>query len=77
MIGKLITYGRNREIAMDRMYRALGEFIISGIKTTIPFSKAIMQDPVFRNGKATTKFIEEFVERANMDTLLQSNHNIE
>ena len=77
MIGKLITYGRNREIAMDRMYRALGEFIISGIKTTIPFSKAIMQDPVFRNGKATTKFIEDFVERANMDTLLQSNHNIE
>ena len=77
MIGKLITYGRNREIAMDRMYRALGEFIISGIKTTIPFSKAIMQDPVFRNGKATTKFIEEFVDRANMDTLLQSNHNIE
>ena len=77
MIGKLITYGRNREIAMDRMYRALGEFIISGIKTTIPFSKAIMQDPVFRNGKATTKFIEEFVERSNMDTLLQSNHNIE
>lgn len=77
MIGKLITYGRNREIAMDRMYRALGEFIISGIKTTIPFSKAIMQDPVFRNGKATTKFIEDFVERSNMDTLLQSNHNLE
>jgi acetyl-CoA carboxylase biotin carboxylase subunit len=77
MIGKLITYGRNREIAMDRMYRALGEFIISGIKTTIPFSKAIMQDPVFRSGKATTKFVEEFVERSNLDTIIQSNHNIE
>jgi len=77
MIGKLITYGRSREIAMDRMYRALGEFIISGIKTTIPFSKAIMQDPVFRSGKATTKFVEEFVERSNMDTLIQSNHNLE
>ena len=77
MIGKLITYGRSREIAMDRMYRALGEFIISGIKTTIPFSKAIMQDPVFRSGKATTKFVEEFVKRSNMDTLIQSNHNLE
>jgi acetyl-CoA carboxylase biotin carboxylase subunit len=77
MIGKLITFGRSREIAMDRMYRALGEFIISGIKTTIPFSKAIMQDPVFRSGKATTKFVEEFVERSNLDTIIQSNHNIE
>ena len=77
MIGKLITYGRNREIAMDRMYRALGEFIITGIKTTIPFSKAIMQDPVFRSGKATTKFVEDFVERSNMDSLIQSNHNLE
>ena len=77
MIGKLITFGRSREIAMDRMYRALGEYIIRGIKTTIPFSKAIMQDPVFRSGKATTKFVEEFVERSNMDTLLQSNHNLE
>ena len=62
---------------MDRMYRALGEFIISGIKTTIPFSKAIMQDPVFRSGKATTKFVEEFVKRSNMDALIQSNHNLE
>jgi acetyl-CoA carboxylase, biotin carboxylase subunit len=77
MIGKLITYGRNREIAMDRMYRALGEFIISGIKTTIPFSKAIMQDPVFRSGKATTKFVEDFMERSNLDSIIQSNHNIE
>jgi acetyl-CoA carboxylase biotin carboxylase subunit len=77
MIGKLITFGRSREIAMDRMYRALGEFIISGIKTTIPFSKAIMQDPVFRSGKATTKFVEEFVERSNLNTIIQSNHNIE
>ncbi len=77
MIGKLITYGRNREIAMDRMYRALGEFIITGIKTTIPFSKAIMQDPVFRSGQATTKFVEDFINRSNMDSLIQSNHNLE
>ncbi len=77
MIGKLITYGRNREIAMDRMYRALGEFIITGIKTTIPFSKAIMQDPLFRSGQATTKFVEDFINRSNMDSLIQSNHNLE
>ena len=36
-----------------------------------------MQDPVFRSGKATTKFVEDFIERSNMDTLIQSNHNLE
>ncbi len=77
MIGKLITFGRTREIAIDRMYRALNEYIIDGIKTTIPFSKAIMKDPVFRSGKATTKFIEEFMERTNLDSIAESNHNLE
>ncbi|HCJ12315.1 MAG: acetyl-CoA carboxylase biotin carboxylase subunit [Verrucomicrobia bacterium GWF2_51_19] len=63
MVGKLIAIGRNRAIAIDRMYRALDEYIIRGIKTTIPFCKAIMKDPVFRNGSATTKYIEEFMDR--------------
>lgn len=63
MIGKLITYGATREVAIQRMYRALNEYLIRGIKTTIPLQKAIISDPVFRDGKATTKFMEDFKER--------------
>jgi acetyl-CoA carboxylase, biotin carboxylase subunit len=63
MIGKLISYGRSREVAMDRMNRALGEYLIRGIKTTAPFCKAIMCDPIFRSGAATTKFIEDYMNR--------------
>lgn len=77
MIGKLITFGQNRENALDRMSRALSEFIISGIKSTIPFSKAIIQDPVFRSGKASTSFVEDFFSRSNLDAFVQSNHNLE
>ncbi len=77
MIGKLITFGQNRENALDRMSRALSEFIISGIKSTIPLSKAIMQDPVFRSGKASTSFVEDFFSRSNLDAFVQSNHNLE
>lgn len=64
MISKVLTFGKTRELALDRMDRALGEYIIRGIKTNIPFSQAIIRDPSFREGKATTKFIEEFIERA-------------
>ena len=76
MIGKLITFARNREIALDRMSRALGEYIISGIKSTVPFSKAIMEDPVFRSGKASTSFVEDFFARSKLDSFGQSNHNL-
>ncbi|HBM85564.1 MAG TPA: acetyl-CoA carboxylase biotin carboxylase subunit [Opitutae bacterium] len=67
MIAKVMTFGRTRELALDRMDRALGEYLIRGIKTNIPFSRAIIRDPIFREGKATTKFIEEFVERVPKD----------
>ena len=77
MIGKLITFARNRDVAIDRMYRALNEFILRGIKSTIPFSKAIMQDPVFRSGMASTTFVEDFLSRSKLDTFVQSNHNLE
>lgn len=77
MIGKLITFARNRDIALDRMSRALSEFIISGIKSTVPFSKAIMQDPVFRSGKASTSFVDDFFSRTKLDAFVQSNHNLE
>ncbi|MBC2606334.1 acetyl-CoA carboxylase biotin carboxylase subunit [Pelagicoccus albus] len=61
MIGKLITYGATREVAIQRMYRALDEYLIRGIKTTIPLQKAIISHPDFRDGKATTKFMEDFM----------------
>ncbi len=64
MLSKLITFGHTREIAIDRMYRALSEYIIKGIPTTIPFCKAIMQDPAFRTGQFSTKYVEEFLNRA-------------
>ena len=67
MIGKLITFGANRNVAIDRMYRALSEYIIRGVHTTIPFSKAIMSDPVFRQGLATTGYVEEFLHRSPGD----------
>ena len=62
MIGKLITYGRSREVAIERMYRALSEYLIRGIHTTIPLQKAIISDPRFQAGEATTAFMEKFME---------------
>ena len=67
MIGKLITYGSNRKTALERMYRALSEYLIRGIKTTIPLQRAIMSDPIFIEGKATTAYIEEFMNRTPPD----------
>ncbi len=61
LIGKLITYGKDRREAMDKMARALGEYMITGVKTTIPFELAIMQDPNFRRGVYTTNFIEQLL----------------
>jgi acetyl-CoA carboxylase biotin carboxylase subunit len=61
MIGKLITYGKDRREAMDKMARALSEYMITGIKTTIPFEQAILQDPNFRRGVYSTNFIEHLL----------------
>jgi len=63
MIGKLISYGKNRDEAITRMERALSEIVIRGIQTNVPFTLAIIRDPVFRQGGATTKFVESFLER--------------
>ncbi|MGV3774777.1 MAG: acetyl-CoA carboxylase biotin carboxylase subunit, partial [Verrucomicrobiales bacterium] len=61
MIGKLITYGKDRREAMDKMSRALSEYMITGVKTTIPFEQAILQDPNFRRGVYSTNFIEQLL----------------
>jgi acetyl-CoA carboxylase biotin carboxylase subunit len=69
MIGKLITYGKDRREAMDKMSRALGEYMITGIKTTIPFEQAILQDPNFRRGVYSTNFIEHLLGGARRELI--------
>ena len=60
MIAKVITVGRMRETAIMRMQRALDEYIIGGVKTTLPFHRKVLADPRFRKGRYTTSFVEEF-----------------
>lgn len=61
MIAKLITHGRDRQESVARMKRALGEFIIEGIKTTIPLHRRILDDPDFQEGHVSTMFLERFL----------------
>ena len=63
MIGKLICWGRTRNEARRRMYQALKEYVILGVKTTIPFHQQIVEDEVFISGKFNTGFIEDFYKR--------------
>ena len=60
MIAKLIVTSQTREEAIDKMRRALDEFVIEGIKTTIPFHRQLMDDPNYISGDYTTKFMETF-----------------
>lgn len=60
LLAKLISYGHNREEALNRMKRALEEFIIEGIKTTIPFHMQVIDDKNFRKGNFNTHFLEHF-----------------
>ncbi len=60
MIAKLITIAQTRQEAIQTMYRALSEYVIEGIKTTIPFHLQLMQDERFRSGDFNTKFLEGF-----------------
>ena len=60
MIAKLITTAQTREEAISKMKRALQEFIVEGIKTTVPFHLKLMSDPAYVKGDYTTKFMEDF-----------------
>ncbi|HXC05043.1 MAG TPA: acetyl-CoA carboxylase biotin carboxylase subunit [Bacteroidia bacterium] len=60
MVAKLITMAQTREEAIMKMSRALSEFVIEGVKTTIPFHQRLMKDPQFLKGDYTTKFMESF-----------------
>lgn len=63
MVGKLICWGTDREDARKRSLRALNEYVITGIKTTIPFHVRILEDEVFISGKFDTSFIEKYYAR--------------
>ena len=59
LIAKLIVWGRDRDEAIARMRRALADFVVEGVPTTIPFHRAMMDHPVFLAGEATTTFLSE------------------
>jgi acetyl-CoA carboxylase, biotin carboxylase subunit len=63
MISKLVAWGRTREEAIARMKRALGEYHVGGIRTTIPFFLAVLGDEEFRRGEIDTGYIARFFER--------------
>jgi acetyl-CoA carboxylase biotin carboxylase subunit len=60
MIAKIITVARSREEAINTMSRALSEYVIEGVKTTIPFHQQLMRNEQFRKGDFNTKFLESF-----------------
>ncbi|MBQ0733873.1 acetyl-CoA carboxylase biotin carboxylase subunit [Aquimarina celericrescens] len=60
MIAKLITTAQTREEAINKMKRALDEFVVEGIKTTVPFHRQLMDHPDYVSGNYTTKFMEDF-----------------
>ena len=61
MIAKLIVYGQTREGCLMRLRRALGEFVIQGMKTTIPLHQRLLEEPDFQNGNYTIKWLEEWL----------------
>ncbi len=76
MIAKLVTSGRTREAAIDRMARALNEYIVHGVDTTIPFNLLVMKNENFISGKLSTHFIDdEFPELA--ESLAHSDEDLE
>jgi acetyl-CoA carboxylase, biotin carboxylase subunit len=63
MIAKLIVWGHSREGALRRLRRALEEFVIEGVKTTIPLHQSLLNDPDFQSGQYTIKWLEEWLAR--------------
>jgi acetyl-CoA carboxylase biotin carboxylase subunit len=63
MIAKVITFGRDRKLVLDRMNRALNEYLIRGVYTNIGFARSIINDPEFIRGNFTTAFVEDFMQR--------------
>jgi acetyl-CoA carboxylase biotin carboxylase subunit len=61
MIAKLIVYGRTRQGCIMRLKRALEEFVIQGVKTTIPLHQALLDEPDFLSGEYTIKWLEQWL----------------
>ncbi|MEY4065308.1 MAG: hypothetical protein RIR26_1516 [Pseudomonadota bacterium] len=59
MVAKVIVQGQNRKDAMAKLYRALGEMVIDGLDTTIPYHQALLKSNAFQSGEYTTRFVEE------------------
>ncbi len=76
MISKLITYGETREEAIDRMIRAIDEYQINGIKTSLSFCKYVLGHPSFRDGSFTTKFIEQNFKIGDLDEKINEGDEI-
>ena len=66
MIAKLIVYGRTRDGCMMRLARALDEFVIEGVQTTIPLHQKLVYDEEFQSGEYTIKWLEEWLEKDNL-----------
>lgn len=66
MIAKLITYGKNRKEAIERMVRAIDEYRITGIETTLGFGKFVMQHDAFQSGKFDTHFVSKYFNAASL-----------
>src|SRR6476646_10368474 len=64
MIGKLIVYGSNRDSCIHRLKRALEEFVVEGMKTTIPLHQKLVRDPEFLAGEYTIKWLEASTDRS-------------
>jgi acetyl-CoA carboxylase biotin carboxylase subunit len=62
LLAKLIALGDTRQEVIARMARALDEFIVEGVPTTIPFHQAVMKDSSFREGRVNTRFIDRWNE---------------
>jgi acetyl-CoA carboxylase biotin carboxylase subunit len=72
MVAKLITYASSREFAISKMLRALDEFVVTGVKTTIPFHRFVFDHPVFRGGSFDTGFVEQHFSDEQVRALLHS-----
>jgi acetyl-CoA carboxylase biotin carboxylase subunit len=68
MIGKLIVYGSNRQSCIRRLRRALEEFVVEGMKTTIPLHQKLVRDPEFLEGDYTIKWLEQWLDRQQAES---------
>ncbi|MGB3467697.1 MAG: acetyl-CoA carboxylase biotin carboxylase subunit [Cyclobacteriaceae bacterium] len=76
MIAKLVVHGKDREEAIERMNRAIGEYKISGIETTLSFGKFAINHEVFKDGTFTTKFVEQYFRPELLEDLSEDEKEI-